>query len=370
MHPKSTYTDAIKLLHSAIDDIAGLANDVGIDAQQLLFNLPHTGVLIKGSDVPVIHKKYRGTCSVILHVNETKQGVFWPFMQLSTFKHGGVTRVFNGLQWLSEQVGYKKSNTTGTFKKQCSSLITDINLENKNTCSISMEQRQQAIDVKEKEAEKKRRRFDELVNKFNNGDLPSNSDAWFIERLAKYTTPTLLSRISVKKVTDGLLFPLQHSSYGHTGFHKIVHGVTGDKKYHFSKKEGVFTGSYIKINGDKTLEQLPIALCEGVATALSLALVWPGEIRVGLSANNLQAVRSSIVKSVVFFCDEDIWKEHIGNVGRSAALNAKRKTDLICGPTFHFSSLSGKPTDFNDLLIKEGIGPLQQQVGDVLLAVI
>lgn len=76
-----------------------------------------------------------------------------------------------------------------------------------------------------------------------------------------------------------------------------------------------------------------------------------------------EAVRQPIAEPVVFFCDEDIWKPHVGNVGRNKALGAMQLGDVLHGPGFHPLSLASQPTDYNDLLWLEGVEALGQQVG-------
>ena len=369
MHNYRTPTDALSILASASNTIIALAKEVGIDASTLLQLLPASSALLKGSCVPVIHKKYRGACSVLLHINQTERGEYWPFLRFSTFKHGGLTAEFNGLMWLKEQNSFKKTRVNssasqhekkanGSFETMTKQLVVT-----KAKPFISS-----TISTDKVEEEKRLSRFINLQENYRIAKPLTIQDAWLKQRLMSYASPTLLARIDVKRTANALLFPLYHDQHQHTGFHKIINMENEDKKFHFAKKTGVFTGSYIKVTASSEFAHLPIALCEGVVTGLSLGLVWPGEIRIALSANNLLPVRKSIKQSVVIFCDEDVWKQKVGNVGRQAAMKAKQVDDLVQGPRFHFTSLGKKPTDFNDLLCLEGLSAMNNQIGDVLVS--
>jgi hypothetical protein len=52
----------------------------------------------------------------------------------------------------------------------------------------------------------------------------------------------------------------------------------------------------------------------------------------------------------------------VGNVGKTAASRALVAGDSLCIPQFRQKSLVYKPTDFNDLLMLEGIRALLKQV--------
>ena len=121
-------------------------------------------------------------------------------------------------------------------------------------------------------------------------------------------------------------------------------------------------GSYIEILPQKGSPPKSPALCEGLATGLSIALVWAGPVYVALSANNLEAVRHNLTGPVTIFSDNDAWKPEVGNVGETAARRALHSGDNLISPKFEQQSLQYQPTDFNDLLMLEGIHALVKQV--------
>lgn len=107
---------------------------------------------------------------------------------------------------------------------------------------------------------------------------------------------------------------------------------------------------------------LPTGMCEGLATGLSVALVWPGQIRVALDAGNLVAVRQDIYGPVTLFADNDQWSNTGINTGITKARQAATLIDKVIIPAFSAASLCHKPTDFNDLLQLEGLNALKKSV--------
>jgi hypothetical protein len=345
--------DAVNILFNASQEVMTIAAQAGVDAAALLNALPAAGQLITGNKVPVIHKKYRGTCSVLFHINQTKSGKFWPLLRFHTFKHGGIETEFNGLTWLQQQ-SESTAQVALPSKKISPVVVRRQTLEQRKQCDLD-------DDIKRAD------RFNLQLAQYQSADLLTPSHHWIKGRLLGYATPLLLKRITMHVQGDEFLLPLSHHEHGHTGFHKIIsHQVAGDKKFHFVKQKGLFKGSYITISASAGFPFLPIALCEGVATGLTLALVWPGEIRIALSSSNMGDVRKSINQDVIIFNDEDIWKENSANAGRKTAHKIKRPQDIVCSPAFSCASYEHKPTDFNDLLVIDGFAALNKQISKLL----
>lgn len=350
--------DALNILFDASNDVIALASDVGIDGRALLGALPADGSILTGRAVPVLHKKYRGTCRVIFHINKTKGGDFWPLLKFHSFKHGGVTSEFNGLIWVNKNQHLIKNNyVQQPIPLKKSTLRTGI-----VNCQSNEQAKQQQI----KDDKVRLDRFNMLCQQFNNGDAIKFDHPWLKQRLSHYATHILAQRLNLRSFGNEMLLPLHNDDLGHIGFQKIIVRKGSDKKLIFIKKQGLLNGSYIKISANSAFPSLPVALCEGVATGLSVALVWPGEIRIALSANNIPKVRSSIKGNVIIFNDEDVWKPGIDNVGLNSAYKAKRINDIICSPVFSCQSYDQKPTDFNDLLMIDGFNSLSKQIGHVL----
>jgi phage/plasmid primase-like uncharacterized protein len=336
-----------EILNQADYSFCALAAEVGVDGAALLNNLPAPGYLMKGNEVPVLVSEYRNTCSVIFYINRTKSGLEWPLVRFYTFKHGGIERTFNGLKWLKEHPNIrikKPTLKTKTIEKP----------------SINTERLKQENETREL-------RYRKLQAQAESAVSLSPNHSWVKQRLCGYATKDLLSRTNIKCLSNGrILAPLINSKAEKTGFHQIRTTPEGDEKRHFIRASGLMKGSYIQIAAVQGVNSSTVAICEGLATGLSIALVWPGEIRVALTANNLNAVRNEIPSRAVFFSDEDIWKTDVGNVGRKAALAAIKPEDGWCLPIFSGLSMGKKPTDFNDLLRLEGIEAISEQVFTIL----
>jgi putative DNA primase/helicase len=315
-----------------------LALEVGIDGAALLKQLPPAGHLLTGFRVPVVHPKYRYACSVIMHLNQTKQGQYWPLVRFHSFKNGGETRVFNGLQ-ISRQ-------------------HTPIHAKVDETCVVKCGTAQPQID--DSWRMKNFLKLSKLY--FTSQDLTENSP-WLCKRLCGHATPALIKRIFVRQIDEAnLLAPLSHPLHGLVGYHKISIEADGDKKRHHIHAAGLLKGSYIEILPQKGITHNTPALCEGLATGLTIALAWSGPVYIALSANNLMAVRNNLTGPVTIFCDNDLWKPEVGNVGKTAARRALVSGDSLNIPQFRQKNSPYRPTDFNDLLMLEGIRALLRQV--------
>ncbi|WP_270805347.1 toprim domain-containing protein [Aeromonas sp. QDB56] len=178
---------------------------------------------------------------------------------------------------------------------------------------------------------------------------------WLQTRLAHLANPLLLARLDARQQKDGsILLPLGHPQHGRVGFHLISPSANHDEKRHYIQTSGWLTGASITIEALPSASHAPTAICEGVATGLSVALFWPGNVVIALSANNLAAVRATLNEPVCFIADNDQWKPAVGNVGISSALQAAKEGDRVIWPRFAQYLHTRQPTDFNDLLLLAG----------------
>ncbi|MEH6577376.1 MAG: hypothetical protein V7731_09925 [Amphritea sp.] len=328
---------ALHILRDAYDLICAQAAEVGIDGPRLLSNLPTSGVLLTGTAVPVLSPHNRGKCSVLLHLNQTASGQYWPCLRLFTFRHGGVLRCFNGLRWLRQHNSNHPDTATPAH-------------------NVSLNTHQQTQDN-----QYRKRRHQSLLRRYRNGTPLWSEHPWLSKRLCGLASNTLLSRIQLRLSGPSILLtPIHHIRYGLTGFQAIALDGNPDNKRTYVRIAGMMKGSSTIIRSTNQGQHLPVALCEGLATGLTLAIVWPGEIRVAISAGNLTAVRNTLKGPAIIFNDEDRWKPEAGNTGHRSALNAMHTHDRLCSPTFSTTALLEKPTDFNDLLCLEGLTSLQE----------
>jgi putative DNA primase/helicase len=108
----------------------------------------------------------------------------------------------------------------------------------------------------------------------------------------------------------------------------------------------------------------PIYIVEGYATGASVHMATLAPVVVGFDAGSLDPVIEELQKAfpnspIIIAGDEDCWKER--NVGREKAQEAALKYG--CSFVFPvFKDTSSKPTDFNDLHIREGLEEVKRQL--------
>lgn len=331
---------ALDILHHAKDEIISLAKEVGIDGNALIANLPVPGHLWHGHSVPVLTRKYRGTCSVVLYLNQTSTGQEWPFLRFHSFKNGGETRTFNGLQWLNtnqEHAPMKSKNTPISIKVAVTNTLERL------------------------QAQARLARFRQTHQEFILGTAVSTESSWLHHRLFGEASKSLCQRIMLKQHEHKIIAKLENAVGVLTGYQTISAGVAGDQKRFVLAHSGLLKGSFFRIRPSVPDAEDAVIVCEGVATALSLALVWQGEIRAALTASNLNEVRAGVVGRVLFAHDQDVYKPKVGNVGFNAAIDAMQDCDLLVTPKFNWEDQEEQPTDFNDVLGLYGLDELYRQ---------
>ncbi len=117
-----------------------------------------------------------------------------------------------------------------------------------------------------------------------------------------------------------------------------------------------------------------VVICEGYATGASVHMATGLAVVVAFDAGNLlpvaETVRRLMPAAVILFAaDNDVWtKAPIDNPGVTRAREAaERVGGLVAVP--EFAAAEGKPTDFNDLLVREGDAAVKAQVMAVLTPV-
>lgn len=335
-----THAEDYPILQQAREHIVLLAAEVGIDGEAVLANLPAPGQLWFGQSVPVHACRFRGQCSVLFYLNRSVSGQEWPLIRFHTFKHGGEVRVFHGLDWLIQSKDCKQMTPAQKH-------IFIRSGDNESLVRL--------------QAEKRLARFRQFYHEFTISNPLTTATEWLQKRLCGEATASLCERVEIRQLDGRILAPVETSAGVLTGFQSIVHGDTGDQKRFLLAHSGLLKGSFVRIRASDSVAGDAVIICEGVATALSLALVWSGEIRAALTATNLTAVRASVKGRAIFAHDMDVFKPNVGNVGWKAACEAMRKDDLLLTPHFHFDDLGLHPTDFNDVLSLYGIDELYRQ---------
>jgi putative DNA primase/helicase len=253
----SSYEQALDLLGEASHVVVELANSVGIDGYALLHNLPASGTLLTGTQVPVIDRRYRNKCWVLFCIHTT-HNVGWPFIRFYTFKHGGVSVDFNGWQWRN------------------AGLIPNPTRHRTNRPTFAASDHYQTTGDDDYRLE----RFNQLVTTFNDSPRLDALHPWVLSRLGGHADSGVIKRVEVAATADGrIIAPFRSEKNAHTGFHVINTAAQLNNKRHYVRRMGLKQGSYIGIAAVNDNEMLPTGMCEGLATGLSVALVWPGQIQ-------------------------------------------------------------------------------------------
>ncbi|MGY4878190.1 hypothetical protein ACLUEY_09925 [Vreelandella aquamarina] len=339
------------LLAMAWDEVVACAREVGIDAQALRYSLPASGQRLSGLNVPVLAPRYRHACSLIVYINPLPGGDAWPFIRFFTYKDGGRHCDFNGLRWWRNLGQYHAAPAAMPVFGEAQALA---------------EERAQNA------AQERFERFQRWANRWQAANPLSCDHRWLKLRLLGMAVPGLLARVTLREQAgfsgNTLMAPLEKAGMPIAGYQLIFYPGREreqEQKRLMIPEEGASCGAFIRLKAKPEGRHLPVALCEGLATGLTLALVWPGEIRVALNAHNLKAVREGVHAPVVVFHDDDRWKPEVGNTGYRAARAATRPGDALYGPVFSAGALDARPTDFNDLLFLDGMDALSEQLSNI-----
>lgn len=128
-------------------------------------------------------------------------------------------------------------------------------------------------------------------------------------------------------------------------------------------KGGKKSGAYFLIDGSRD----KIYICEGYATGATIREATGCAVIVAFDAGNVVKV-APIIRSkylsapIVIAADNDQFKPENGNAGVKCAKEASEAigADIIIP---QFANLDQKPTDFNDLMLAEGMDRVKEQLG-------
>ena len=342
---QSSYQTMSTLLQQAQQAIVDVASPLGIDAITLLAQLPEHSMRLTGRQVPVLHKRYLGTCSVLYYINHTPCGQVWPFLRFHTFKDGGITADFNGLRWLRAQPAAASTQA--------------------RTIPATKASHHKLSSLAEREEKSKAQYFKRLHHAYEHASPVDAKHPYLQKRLAGLATASLVERCAIRQVDTRLMVAIEQLDGRVIGFQLIDPQKSSDNKRNHVAFSGAMRGSFVRIAAVRGLKYFPILFCEGIFTAFSLALVWPGEIRAVLSCTNFQACRKHLRERVYFAHDHDTHKPAVGNVGLNKAVQAAWPGDYFITPQFFPMHQALKPTDFNDMLRLYGLQALQQAIEHV-----
>ena len=164
----------------------------------------------------------------------------------------------------------------------------------------------------------------------------------------------------IKQYDDCLIIPLHDVDNRWNGLQRIT--TTGRKKFLTGTRK---KGSLFGIQGDKTR----VIIFEGFATGASIFMATGDSVAVAFDAGNLKPVAEAIqskgqFKEVVIAGDNDSWKEAEGQKDTGTAKAREAARAIGCKLVLpRFQNPDGKTTtDFNDLMILEGVGEVKKQI--------
>ena len=157
-----------------------------------------------------------------------------------------------------------------------------------------------------------------------------------------------------------LIVPLYDGAGSMAGVQRIAPDGSKRFPWGFAKK-----GCFAWLDG----AQETVLICEGYATACSLHAATGYAVVAALDAGNLSEVapviRHVLPQARIVICaDNDQWTQKQGKPWNPGMEYARRAASAVGGSIISpvFRDLSGNPTDFNDLQVREGIDEVRRQV--------
>jgi len=341
-----------ELLRQASSEISELAATCGIDWNSLEQRLPATGYLTTGALVPVIEPGYRGRSAFVWRLRVDQFGQEWPHLTFMTFRHGGRQCNFRGFRWAWQAF---RRTPQGLLNTRCTK---EVRLRSSRTSGCD-----QVLQIEKW----RQRRFLHHQALWRQASPVNGAMPLLQRRLPAHGADGLLQRAELREIRvrgyPALMAKVRHHQHGLCGYQLLGERLFGQCKRNQDlviRKAGMKRGALVVVHAEVNHQQWPVAICEGVFTALSAGLAWPGPMAIALDAGNLAAVRQQISRHCVFFADNDAWGTQ--NVGMDQALQAMRADDKICVPYFSRQCVNTRPTDFNDLLCLEGIEAMSAQI--------
>lgn len=168
---------------------------------------------------------------------------------------------------------------------------------------------------------------------------------------------------------DALLVPM-HNIDGHLVSLQAIFAndnpeLGRDKDY---LPGGQRRGSFHLIGGKPFGANAVLVVCEGYATGASIHQATGYPVAVAFDAGNLVTVARDMrqlfgAATIVVAADDDNWTKDNPGI-HHARQAASAASAIIAVPKFE--SLDGKPTDFNDLHVRQGIEAVREQIGAVI----
>ncbi len=332
------------ILSSQHSELVYLASECGIDWDKASERInSYSSISIK--DGIALSAKYKGNTKVWFDIKTTKYGHQYPHIRFHTLKHGGVTTVFNGYDYLFSD----KSNKPKISRIRCGS----------NSANVK-KYKQEAIDAEQRQ-----------ISRFNKFDqefpfLSTLTESFYFEG-KKIDVSKLHPSLVLKRGYDGrgefIAIPMQNIYGKVTCYQKIYESPFQDKATDKPRNKDYIClpngkkGTYVVIGSLKGIKK--VGMVEGLATGISCFMATNKPVVVSFDAPNMKEVCKHFSGfKIRIFADNDIHAMG-GNTGLFTALNISRSQS---GVTVVVPHLDGKKCDFNDVLVEKGMKELKKQV--------
>ena len=348
--------NSFDVLNDCFNEFSALAASVGIDGRALLNKIDcfngqrinkHIG-LTKNDPVYAYAREY------VFYWNKEPVG-YYPVITLNTFKHGGLTETFNGLE--AAKARYKRSLGLDDAK-----VSSRTNTAPKRDFEAEAKARKAKADQAEaKQAAYKAKRLNDFHELFKTLPREVGDHAYLIKKFGSQLAPLAALSINLMRGNDKngdfFVYALYGQSGRVVGYQKIyAQNIIGrdDNKDFIGSMGGAFA-----IVGDAEAVTGRAYIAEGLANAITYHLATGKPCFVALNAGNLKNVvpfvRGNYADNITILADND--RKNLaqnGNTGINAALKAityggKQYDYLIVAPCDDAVNW-----DLNDVLVSDG----------------
>ena len=346
------FLSSYEIMDLAYSDLRCMAASCGVDWDKLKDSLPQSHQSFCGRALPVCEAADSGKSFFIWYENTTRRGVIFPVLVFFSHRHGGKKKVFNGLSWCKSRCAKDGAVAVRSRVKLASVTASS------NDCS-SQNWRHENF-----------RRFQLEYNRLS---ADAANHPYLKAKIGRYARQ-LCERMDIRRGNDRhgdyIATPLyrmnERAVFTVVGYQQIFDrsiGAGGQDRRYVMSAQGVKKGSFAYIHPITKCSRAGLA--EGLATGLTIALYRSHAIFIAMDAGNLSPVAKLLHNSSLdVFSDNDCWKPQVGNTGlikASEAVLAHGASQLYC-PIFSCCNHHKTPTDFNDLLVLEGVGSLAAQL--------
>ncbi|HHZ69158.1 MAG TPA: hypothetical protein EYN54_02510 [Methylococcaceae bacterium] len=318
------------IINNSNAEITLIASEVGIDwpSTESVVTFP---CKLNSTLTKTLDKSSNGKCGIITDIKHDRKNREYPVIIFRTFKNGGYSVVWSGYKMMAEM---DKSGTS--FK---------LDLKELNERIAARQVIKDAIEKQELEENLAKRT--KSMQWWDNMPKCTNSDYLNKKQITEVLNVLDFRTGSTKQDGEFIAYPLYDLSTNlQVGFERIY--LIGGKKVSTGAGGNVTYHGIIK--GDP---KLPVYVTEGMADAYTVHVATGATVYIAISTSNIEKIVKHLVpitnQAVIVAIDND-----------EAGHKAVEKIELDKG-----SFIAAAPTkqkDFNDVLVKEGIANVIEQL--------